>query len=218
MQDYKAPHSIRIPSSNHDQPSILGDEDAFTDAGLECFPPQPTIEDTEVGTIYLTGLTTLTTYKDLTSSIRGGALMNLTLNPKGRTATFTMLHGATDFLTHVKRHDLYVASKRLSARPASHQFKLSEHVRRQVLAGATRNLRIRNGAPRFTEQGIREDMAHIDGLIIIAVVFKEKDVIIETNSVHAALFARTCMLSRREFKGVRVEHYEDECEIGRAHV
>ena len=31
------------------------------------------------------------------------------------------------------------------------------------------------------------------------------------NSIHNSLFARTCMMSRAAYKGMKIEWYEDEC-------
>lgn len=55
-------------------------------------------------------------------------------------------------------------------------------------------------------------MDHIHNLVIIDVAFMKGDVYVSTNSIHNALFARTCMLSRSAFKGTRIEWAPDECE------
>lgn len=62
--------------------------------------------------------------------------------------------------------------------------------------GATRNLVIRRYNPNFTEKVIRDDLEHINQLVVIRVVFKGSNAFISTNSVHNAMYARTCMMSR----------------------
>jgi hypothetical protein len=47
--------------------------------------------------------------------------------------------------------------------------------------------------------------------VIISITIDKGDIYISTNSVHNALFARTCMMSRAPYKGLKVEWYPDEC-------
>ena len=42
-------------------------------------------------------------------------------------------------------------------------------------------------------------------------MFKGGDAHVSTNSIHNALFARTCMMSRTAYKGLRIDWYPDEC-------
>jgi len=56
-------------------------------------------------------------------------------------------------------------------------------------------------------------MEHIHNLIIVDVTFRQGDAYVSTNSVHNALFARPCMMSRAEYKGCKVEFYRDECDV-----
>ncbi len=88
---------------------------------------------------------------------------------------------------------------------------LPGHVADKIANGATRNIAIRGGASKLNEQTIRDDMEHIHNLIILDISIKGADVYVSTNSVRNALFARTCMMSRRSYKGLRVEWYPDEC-------
>jgi len=76
------------------------------------------------------------------------------------------------------------------------QFILPGHVANKIAVGATRNLVIHNRSPRHTEEAIREDLEHIHNLVVIKVTFNGPDAHISTNSVHNAMFARTCMMSR----------------------
>jgi len=63
----------------------------------------------------------------------------------------------------------------------------------------------------LNEQTIREDMEHIHNLVIIDINVNGADVYVSTNSIRNALFARTCMMSRQSYKGLRVDWYPDEC-------
>lgn len=77
----------------------------------------------EKRTLLISGLSEFITYKDLTNVIRGGMVLYIDMR-KDRTATVFMLEGAAEFLAHVKRHDLYVQSKRVctSLTPYRHTF------------------------------------------------------------------------------------------------
>ena len=65
--------------------------------------------------------------------------------------------------------------------------------------------------PDITEQRLRNDMEHIHNLVVIGVNFQNGDAYLSLNSIHNALFARTCMLSRAFYKGTKIEWYPDEC-------
>lgn len=54
-------------------------------------------------------------------------------------------------------------------------------------------------------------MEHIHNLVILAVVTHGNDIFVSTNSINNAMFARTCMTSRKDYKGLRIEWYQDEC-------
>jgi hypothetical protein len=56
-------------------------------------------------------------------------------------------------------------------------------------------------------------MEHIHNLVIVDVKYRQGDAYVSTNSVHNALFARTCMLSRTTYKGCKVQFYPDECDV-----
>lgn len=86
------------------------------------------------------------------------------------------------------------------------------HVANKISIGATRNLVIRNALSKgLCENRIREDMEHIHNLVVVEVTFRNSDAYVSTNSVHNCLFARTCMMSRKDYKGLRIEWYPDEC-------
>lgn len=77
--------------------------------------------------------------------------------------------------------------------------------------GATRNVIIRGIHPGITEERIREDLDHIHNIVVISVTFENGDAYISLNSINNSLFARTCMMSRVTYKGMRIEWYPDEC-------
>lgn len=70
---------------------------------------------------------------------------------------------------------------------------------------------IRSVNASITEDRLREDLDHIHNLVIIDVSYQDGDCYIELNSIHNSLFARTCMMSRAGYKGLRIEWYADEC-------
>lgn len=97
---------------------------------------------------------------------------------------------------------------------ADRQFQLNNHIANKIANGATRNLVIHSAVEKgMTEQQIRDDMEHIHNLIVIDVVFRSGSAYVSMNSVHNALFARTCMMSRSTYKGCKIEFYRDECDV-----
>lgn len=81
----------------------------------------------------------------------------------------------------------------------------------KIANGASRNLIVRGAAGKLTADQIREHLDHIHNLVIIDIYFRDGDAYISTNSIHNALFARTCMMSRTAYKGLRIDWYRDEC-------
>ena len=66
-------------------------------------------------------------------------------------------------------------------------------------------------AGKFTSDQIRDHLDHIHNLVVVDITFKHGDAYISTNSIHNALFAKTCMMSRTLYKGHRIDWYPDEC-------
>lgn len=62
--------------------------------------------------------------------------------------------------------------------------------------GASRNLVIQEYDNRHTEEIIREDLDHIHNLVVVKIEFIGGSCYIGLNSVHNAIYARQCMLSR----------------------
>jgi hypothetical protein len=54
-------------------------------------------------------------------------------------------------------------------------------------------------------------MEHIHRLVIIEVTFRRGDAIVCANSVYTAAFMKSCMMSRRDYKGMRIDWFPDEC-------
>ena len=77
--------------------------------------------------------------------------------------------------------------------------------------GATRNLILRGIHPGITERRIRDDLDHIHNIVVISVALEDGDAYISLNSINNSLFARTCMMSRVTYKGMKIEWYPDEC-------
>jgi hypothetical protein len=167
-------------------------------------------------TILLANLPDAVTHTDIVDVVRGGMLLDIYLRTNDRTASVSFLEEAhaQEFFRHVKRHDLYIRGKRVCSlqtgqslgpslmnsqveiRWSDRQFILPGHVANKIAMGATRNLVILNRNPKLTEDAIREDLDHIHNLVVIRVKFKGQNTHISTNSVHNAMFARTCMMSR----------------------
>ncbi|KXH63622.1 hypothetical protein CSAL01_06560 [Colletotrichum salicis] len=176
-------------------------------------PMRPQFERLATRTIFISNLAEGTTHADIVDVVRGGQLLDIFTRPHDRNAHVSFLHGtdAAAFLEYTRRHDLYIRQKRVDVRWADRHFNLPGHVASKLGTGATRNLIIRRCDPKLTEEEIRDDMEHIHNLIVIAVSFRGGSCYISTNSVHNAMFARTCMMSRFKYKGSRIEWGVDEC-------
>jgi hypothetical protein len=70
---------------------------------------------------------------------------------------------------------------------------------------------VRGVGGKLSADQIRDHLDHIHNLVVVDINFRNGDAYISTNSIHNALFARTCMMSRTSYKGLRVEYYPDEC-------
>ncbi|KAG9192637.1 hypothetical protein G6011_11371 [Alternaria panax] len=161
-------------------------------------------------TVLITNLSERTTHKDLASIVRGGRVLDIFLR-NDRSATISFVEGAAEFLAYAKRNDIYLHTKRLEFRWSDRQFHVPPHVSNKIAGGATRNLAVRGIAGKVTTDQIRDQLDHIHNLIVVDIYFRNGDAYISTNSIHNALFARTCMMSRSVYKGTRIEYYPDEC-------
>ncbi|KAI6830943.1 hypothetical protein KC340_g12055 [Hortaea werneckii] len=252
-QQTRAGATLRVPSFSRQPsygapPSSYPDDSAFDDdddddenvnlieEGRRSLLQPPGLHPSnERRTLYFSGFSDRTTYKDFVSVIKGGQLLSINLRPE-RSGTVTFLDGAEAFLAWSRRHDIYLHSKRVEVKWADRQYRLNNHIHHKVLhAGATRNLIIRNARSHgLTAAQIRADLDHIHNLVIIDICFRpsspsssaaaasggtadrdndsdDYDAYVETNAVHNALFARTCMMSRTGYKGCRIDFYPDQC-------
>ncbi|KAE8380729.1 hypothetical protein BDV26DRAFT_279348 [Aspergillus bertholletiae] len=164
-------------------------------------------------TILLRGLPDRITHRDLVESIKGGALLHIHLRTRERMASISFAEEASaqEFFQYAKSHGVFIAGKRVEISWNDRQFNLPPFVRAKINNGASRNLVLHNVHPNVTESLIRKDLDHIHNLIVITVKFKNGNAYISTNSVHNALFARSCMMSRFVYKGMRIAFYPDEC-------
>ncbi|KAF2177313.1 hypothetical protein K469DRAFT_732964 [Zopfia rhizophila CBS 207.26] len=151
-----------------------------------------------------------TTHKDLAGIIRGGRLLDLFLR-NDQSAAVSFVEGAQDFLTYTKRNDICLHTKWLEFRWNDRQFHVPPHVSNKIAGGATRNIIVRGAAGKLNTDQIRDHLDHIHNLVVVDIKFKNGDAYISTNSIHNALFARTYMMSRTAYKGLRIEWYPDEC-------
>lgn len=78
--------------------------------------------------------------------------------------------------------------------------------------GATRNLLLHNVKSGISVEMIQNDLDHIHGLEVISVAFIENNTLLSLNSVSHAITARTCMMSRLKYKGLRIDFAPDECD------
>lgn len=183
----------------------------FNDVSSSPPPEQPQqLQQPQQRSIVLSNLPPKATLKDLTKVIRGGALVNI-YQRVDQSVVVTFHEGASAFLTHAQSNGVYVHGKRIEAHWHDRQFNLPSHVATKISQGATRNLIIKGGADRLKERQVRDDLEHIHNLVVIDVRSSNNDVIISTNSIPNALFARTCMMSRMPYKTLKIYWMPDAC-------
>ena len=92
------------------------DHDDDNDILDEAIPPTANSEHRSTaqsqGTLFFSGLSERTTYKDLISIIKGGKIISSVLRNNG--ALVTLATGAAEFLAWSKRNDIYMQGKRVS--------------------------------------------------------------------------------------------------------
>ncbi|KAL9100653.1 MAG: hypothetical protein Q9163_004001 [Psora crenata] len=204
---------FRHQSSAHDDGSFTLDSEK--DDGISAQPRSGKrfYARAERRTIIAKNLSKRTTHRDLVDFLRGGLILDIYLRSAERSASISFVEGsaAQDFMNYVKRNDVYMHGKRVDFAWNDRQFILPGHVANKIGIGATRNIVIRGVHRGITEERIREDMDHIHNLVVIDVTFQNRDMYLELNSIHNSLFARTCMISRAAYKGMKIEWYPDEC-------
>ncbi|KAK4043261.1 hypothetical protein C8A01DRAFT_32578 [Parachaetomium inaequale] len=164
-------------------------------------------------TLQLSNLADGTTHADIVNAVRGGMLLDIFLRNHDRAVSVSFLNSedAKKFYDHVRRHDLYIRNKRVEVKWNDRQFVLPGHVANKIGMGASRNLVIQGYDNRHTEDIIREDLDHIHNLVVVKVEFIGGNCYIGLNSVHNAISARQCMLSRLRYKGKKIGYDVDEC-------
>lgn len=181
-------------------------------------------------TIVAKNLSDRATHKDIVDIIRGGAVLDIFLRTNDRSVSVSFVEesAAQNFMSYAKRNDIYIHGKRVSQSFNmllhyiysliqlefawnDRQFILPGHVANKIGIGATRNLIIRGVHANITEDRLRDDLDHIHNLVVINISFENGDAHVSLNSIHNSLFARTCMMSRVTYKGMRIEWYPDEC-------
>ncbi|KAI4225683.1 MAG: hypothetical protein L6R36_003726 [Xanthoria steineri] len=166
-------------------------------------------------TILLQNLPDLVTHKDIVDIVRGGLLLDVYLRTQDKSASVSFVDGssAQAFLSYAKRNGVYLRGRRLSFEWSERQFYMPGHVASKIRIGATRNLIIRSVKQNVTDERLREDLDHIHNLVIISISFVDGNVYLSLNSIHNALFARTCMMSRAMYRGMKIDWYPDECAL-----
>nr|OQO24037.1 hypothetical protein B0A51_06346 [Rachicladosporium sp. CCFEE 5018] len=211
QRTWSYPHAGNPPIDDEDEDNLSLDGDATALDDVSNAQDDGKVEDHR--TLYFAGLFERTTYNDLLAVIKGGKLLSVLIRGSGATVSF--YSGASEFLAWSKRNDIYIKNKRIEVRWAERQFRLNSHIATKITTNnASRNLLIRSAAEKgHTESSIRADMDHIHNLIIISITFRGPDAHVSTNSVHNALYARTCMMSRVAYRGCRIEFVVDECDV-----
>jgi len=104
---------ITYDTSNHNVAMDHDDEDDIFDENMPAagnLDHQPNSQSQ--GTLFFSGLSERTTYKDLMSVIKGGKIISSVLRNNGALVTFAT--GAAEFLAWSKRNDIYLQGKRVS--------------------------------------------------------------------------------------------------------
>ncbi|KAJ4264755.1 hypothetical protein NW762_004998 [Fusarium torreyae] len=175
--------------------------------------PRKWLDRSAQRSVQLLNLVPGVTHGDITAVVRGGPLLEVFLRTKDCSAIVSFVYeaDAVAFLDHSRKQGLYVKDRQVPTRWADRQFFLKGHVAYHITKGASRNFVIRKRDPNLTDQGIRDDLEHIHGLRVIDTKFDKDSCFVSTNSINAAIFAQSCLMSRLEFKGSRIDWAADEC-------
>ncbi|KAG8530008.1 uncharacterized protein KY384_005490 [Bacidia gigantensis] len=214
-QAYTKPKAsfLRQNSSQQDDVSFTPEYEKEDGFSAPARSDRPFYARAEQRSIVMKGLPEKATHKDIVNFVRGGAVLDIYLRTNDRSASISFVEGAAahQFMAYAKRNDIYLQGKRLEFSWNERQFILPGHVANKIGIGATRNLVIRGVHNNITEERLRDDLDHIHNLVVIEVTFERGDAFIELNSIHNSLFARTCMMSRTGYRGMKIEWYPDEC-------
>ncbi|KAL3474841.1 hypothetical protein BJX99DRAFT_170426 [Aspergillus californicus] len=206
-------HTVAVQLDDDEGALTDSRSDERDDYGESSRSTESSSPQAEQRTVIIRNLPDKITHRDIVDTVKGGAILHIYLWARDRTASVSFVEetAAHSFLEHAKTYGLYVADKRVEVLWNDRQFYLPPFVRSNISNGASRNLVVYNANPSITEGLIKEDLEHIHNLIVISVKFKFGNVYISTNSVHNALFARSCMMSRLTYKGMKIAFYPDEC-------
>lgn len=164
--------------------------------------------------LILKGIPKSASLKDITKTIRGGAILNLFQRRQHGVAyvAFVEASAAEEFESYARNTQLVIKGKAVTVSWDQKQYCMFGGLARNVYQnGATRNLVIRFPKPEVTGEVIREDLEHIHSLEIVDTMLKDGHAWISLNSVRHALTARACMSSRLRYKGSPIEFWPDEC-------
>ncbi|KAL3712279.1 hypothetical protein TMatcc_000977 [Talaromyces marneffei ATCC 18224] len=203
---------------NDEQVEIDEAEDQYPQANDEQQSPgaDEFDDNDKQSTIEMRNLPERCTHLDITKSVRGGALVQIFMRFTERAARITFVDAAAacEFLARGKRVGFSIHNKKVDLSWSGHQFTVRPYIKQSItLNGATRNLIIKNTNSNITPALIREHLDHIHNLIVIniKVDHMNRSICICTNSVHNAMFARSCMRSRAVYKGMKIDFGADEC-------
>lgn len=141
---------------HHRNSSAMEDESVFTPDFEKNDPylaaPQPErkrLGKTEQRTIFAKNLSDRTCHKDLVDFIRGGLVLDIYLRERSASISFVEGSAAQEFMSHVKRKDIYVHGKRVcpprfqvrgDLLTNSFQLEFSWSERQYILPGHVRNM------------------------------------------------------------------------------
>ncbi|KAJ4151264.1 hypothetical protein LMH87_011975 [Akanthomyces muscarius] len=164
-------------------------------------------------TLQLSDLPPSTSRADVVAVVRGGPVVDIYFNFKEQRVSVSFVHGdhARKYYDYAQASGVYIRGSIINVSWSIRQFILAPYVSQQLRGGASRNLVVRHYDRRITAESIRADLEHIHNLSVINVEFSGLDCYISINSITAASFARTCMMSRLPYKGSRIEWAPDEC-------
>ncbi|MCJ1324838.1 hypothetical protein MMC10_001500 [Thelotrema lepadinum] len=203
----KLSSSISFGSFDHsDAESSVGWQTAGTDMTSRPVPVKRSLR--------LQRLPDEVTYKDIVGLMRGGALLDVSLQSRGKSAwvSFVDPAAAVSFLKYAQYEVIRLHGQKIDVSLASRPYRASSNVMRQIeVSGATRNLVICQIGQDLNEEGIREQLDHIHNLHVIEVTFSDGAAIISLNAVGVALYARTCLRSRATYKKCKIDFYPDGC-------
>ncbi|KAM3499152.1 hypothetical protein MY10362_007569 [Beauveria mimosiformis] len=177
---------------SHDQTSLNPDDSASVVA------TRHTYEQSAKRTLQLGDLPPNTSRADVVAVVRGGPVADIYFNLKERRAVVSFVHGehARKYYNYAQETGVYIRGSLIKVTWALRQFILAPYVSQQLRGGASRNLVIRHYDRRITANSIRADLEHIHNLAVVSIELSGLDCYIGINSITAASFARTCMMSR----------------------